>query len=69
MKRKNTSSKYCVFCRTRSNNGGITAENGAHICLACAELIHNIVDPWYQEMLLNECGCHSCYSHVDIDED
>lgn len=61
MKRKNIRTRYCVVCRTHSNGVGITSEDGIHICLNCAETIHNIMIQWHEEHL-DHCPCGCCGS-------
>ena len=59
MKRKNTNNHYCVVCRTHTSGAGLTSKDGVHICLECAEMIHNIMTQWY-EAHLDHCDCLQC---------
>lgn len=59
MKRKNSNTRYCVVCRTRSNGAGITSEDGVHICLDCAETVYRAMKFFHAEHL-DHCNCGSC---------
>ena len=65
MKRKNTNTRYCVVCRNRSDGIGITSEDGVHICLDCAEMIHDVMTQWH-EVHLDHCACAQCRGGAEI---
>ena len=67
MKRKNTTTRYCVVCRTRSNGAGITSEDGVHICIDCAETVYNIMSQWRMAHLC-QCECGRCHAGIGADE-
>lgn len=67
MKRKNPNTRYCVVCRTHSNGVGITSDDGVHICLNCAEMIHDVMTQWH-EVHLDYCECAQCRGRVMLDE-
>lgn len=67
MKRKNTTTRYCVVCRTRSTGAGITSEDGVHICFDCAEMIYDVMGQWH-ETHLDRCTCSQCRTGIGADE-
>ena len=65
MKRKHTTTRFCVVCRTHSNGAGITSEDGIHICLDCAEMIYNVMGQWHVAHL-DQCNCQQCRIRTGI---
>ena len=57
MKRKNINIPCCVICRTRNHRAGfgITFGSGAHICMECADSIHDLMEQLYDKKM-ESCG-------------
>ena len=55
---RKTRKYFCVVCNTYTSGVGITADDGTHICMDCAEEIYEVMKEFHAAHLDScDCGC------------
>ena len=70
MKRKNHNVPCCVICKTRNHRAGfgISFGSGAHICMECAESIHDLMEDLYEEHKVPFTCREQYYHHAGVSD-